>query len=246
MLETRIKILEARLDMERHPEDHTCQSGAILYELLNDMENLCLDEYGGEKYMKQEGHQTNEHAHNQLHSTTVGDDIGGTGTNVHSTITGQNIGGTGHGMKSRNMVVLEEGKHSSRSGECGSSSSRAMERDVDRRMKGVVEKIKEKLRIGESIMVDKAATRLSGQCHSRWCIKFHINDLSIIASQIGKLIMLDFYTSSICIESWGRSSFARCLIEINAGDVLKESLTVGVPLIEDSGFTIETINIEYE
>ncbi|GJY67683.1 zinc knuckle CX2CX4HX4C containing protein [Tanacetum coccineum] len=72
------------------------------------------------------------------------------------------------------------------------------------------------------------------------------DDLSIIASQIGKLIMLDFYTSLICIESWGRSSFARCLIEINAGDVLKESLTVGVPLIEDSGFTIETINIEYE
>ncbi|GJS89030.1 zinc knuckle CX2CX4HX4C containing protein [Tanacetum coccineum] len=33
----------------------------------------------------------------------------------------------------------------------------------------------------------------------------------------------------------GRSSFARCLIEINANDVLKESLTIGVPLIEGSG-----------
>ncbi|GJX69782.1 hypothetical protein Tco_0305509 [Tanacetum coccineum] len=43
MLETRIKILEARLELERHPEDHTCQSGAILYELLDDMENLCLE-----------------------------------------------------------------------------------------------------------------------------------------------------------------------------------------------------------
>ncbi|GJR72483.1 zinc knuckle CX2CX4HX4C containing protein [Tanacetum coccineum] len=70
--------------------------------------------------------------------------------------------------------------------------------------------------------------------------------LSIIASQIGMPIMLDSYTSSICIESWGESSFARCLIEINAGDVLKESLTMGVPLIEDSGFTIETVNTEYE
>ncbi|GJZ76991.1 hypothetical protein Tco_0641663 [Tanacetum coccineum] len=45
--------------------------------------------------------------------------------------------------------------------------------------------------------------------------------------------MLDSYTSSMCVESWGRSSFARCLIEINANDVLKESLTMGVPLIDD-------------
>ncbi|GKB02860.1 hypothetical protein Tco_0830949 [Tanacetum coccineum] len=43
MLETRIKILEARLELERHPGDDTCQSGAILYELLDDMENLCIE-----------------------------------------------------------------------------------------------------------------------------------------------------------------------------------------------------------
>ncbi|GKC80856.1 zinc knuckle CX2CX4HX4C containing protein [Tanacetum coccineum] len=58
--------------------------------------------------------------------------------------------------------------------------------------------------------------------------------------------MLDSYTSFMCIESWGRSSFARCLIEINAGDDLKDSLTLGVPLIEGLGYTIETITIEYE
>ncbi|GJV42718.1 hypothetical protein Tco_1421158 [Tanacetum coccineum] len=72
---------------------------------------------------------------------------------------------------------------------------------------------------------------------------FSEDGLSIIASQIGKSIMLDSYTSSMCIESWGRSSFARCLIEINADDVLQESLTMGVPLIEGSGFTIETVSI---
>ncbi|GJS36480.1 zinc knuckle CX2CX4HX4C containing protein, partial [Tanacetum coccineum] len=75
---------------------------------------------------------------------------------------------------------------------------------------------------------------------------FSEDGLSIITSQIGKPIMLDSYTSSMCIESWGTSSFARCLIEINADDVLKESLTMGVPLIEGLGFTIETISIEYE
>ncbi|GKB23551.1 zinc knuckle CX2CX4HX4C containing protein [Tanacetum coccineum] len=55
--------------------------------------------------------------------------------------------------------------------------------------------------------------------------------LSIIASQIDKHVMLDSYTSSMCIESRGISSFACCLIEINTEDVLKESLTIGVPLI---------------
>ncbi|GKB94251.1 zinc knuckle CX2CX4HX4C containing protein [Tanacetum coccineum] len=71
---------------------------------------------------------------------------------------------------------------------------------------------------------------------------FSKDGLSIIASQIGKPIMLDSYTSSMCIESWERSSFARCLIEINSEDALKESLTIGVPLIEDMGFTIETVS----
>nr|GEU59305.1 hypothetical protein [Tanacetum cinerariifolium] len=44
MLEIRINILEARLELERHPEDHTFQSGAILYELLDDMKNLRMDD----------------------------------------------------------------------------------------------------------------------------------------------------------------------------------------------------------
>nr|GEZ53029.1 hypothetical protein [Tanacetum cinerariifolium] len=39
----------------------------------------------------------------------------------------------------------------------------------------------------------------------------------------------------------GRSGFARCLIEVDSYDVLKDSLTIGVPLIESEGFSIETI-----
>ncbi|GKE52132.1 hypothetical protein Tco_1487288 [Tanacetum coccineum] len=75
------------------------------------------------------------------------------------------------------------------------------------------------------------------------CRVFSEDGISLIASQIGKPIMLDSYTSSMCIKSWGRSSFARCLIEINANDALKEGLTMGVPLIDDSGFSIETVCI---
>ncbi|GJS18110.1 hypothetical protein Tco_0412582 [Tanacetum coccineum] len=43
LLTMKIKILEARLAMERHPDDHACQSAAILHELLNEMENLRVE-----------------------------------------------------------------------------------------------------------------------------------------------------------------------------------------------------------
>nr|GEW47282.1 hypothetical protein [Tanacetum cinerariifolium] len=44
-------------------------------------------------------------------------------------------------------------------------------------------------------------------------------------------------------QCMGRSSFALCLIEINAKDVLKESLTIGVHLIDDTGFAIKSVSI---
>ena len=43
---------------------------------------------------------------------------------------------------------------------------------------------------------------------------FEDDGINLIASFIGKPIMLDSYTSSMCKDSWGRSSFARCLIEV--------------------------------
>ncbi|GJT24170.1 zinc knuckle CX2CX4HX4C containing protein [Tanacetum coccineum] len=50
---------------------------------------------------------------------------------------------------------------------------------------------------------------------------FSEDGISLIASQIGKPIMLDSFTSSTCIDSWGRSSFARCLIEVKADEPIK-------------------------
>ncbi|GJZ52078.1 hypothetical protein Tco_0606593 [Tanacetum coccineum] len=55
--------------------------------------------------------------------------------------------------------------------------------------------------------------------------------ISLIATKIGKPIMLDYYFSSICIDSWGRSNLARCLIKVKVDDVLKESVTMGIPLL---------------
>ncbi|GJU70619.1 zinc knuckle CX2CX4HX4C containing protein [Tanacetum coccineum] len=59
-------------------------------------------------------------------------------------------------------------------------------------------------------------------------------------------IILDSFTSLMCIESWGRSSFARCLIEIKADEDLKESITMGIPLPKGKGFTKEMVRVEYE
>ncbi|GJU71005.1 protein LAZ1 [Tanacetum coccineum] len=42
------------------------------------------------------------------------------------------------------------------------------------------------------------------------------DDLSVVASMIGNPLMLDSYKSTMCTDSWGRSSYARAMIEIDA------------------------------
>ena len=68
---------------------------------------------------------------------------------------------------------------------------------------------------------------------------FSEDGLSLIATKIGKPLMLDSYTSTMCMESWGRCSFARCLIEFRANEMLKESVTVAIPLLDGYGCTTE-------
>ncbi|GKA45261.1 hypothetical protein Tco_0738057 [Tanacetum coccineum] len=59
--------------------------------------------------------------------------------------------------------------------------------------------------------------------HRVW-VKFHdvllvaytSDGLSTIAMKISTPMMLESYTNSMCLESWGRSSYARILIEIDA------------------------------
>lgn len=48
-------------------------------------------------------------------------------------------------------------------------------------------------------------------------------------------MLLDSYTSTICLDLWGRISYARALIEINAESDIKESLVVVVPNLDDDG-----------
>ncbi|GJZ45304.1 zinc knuckle CX2CX4HX4C containing protein [Tanacetum coccineum] len=72
---------------------------------------------------------------------------------------------------------------------------------------------------------------------------FEEDGISLIATFIGKPIMLDSYTSSMCKDSWGRSSFARCLIEVNSEADLVDSVTISIPSLTGDDFTKETIHM---
>nr|GEX20262.1 hypothetical protein [Tanacetum cinerariifolium] len=70
--------------------------------------------------------------------------------------------------------------------------------------------------------------------------------LSLIGTKIGTPMMLDSYTNSMCLESWERSSYARILIEINACNNFSDNMVMVVPNIKGTGYTKETIRVEYE
>ncbi|GJR69731.1 polyadenylate-binding protein 2-like protein [Tanacetum coccineum] len=66
---------------------------------------------------------------------------------------------------------------------------------------------------------------------------FTDDGLSFIASKTRNPLMLDSYTSTMCNKSWGRSSYARTMIEVHANVELKESILVAVPKLEGNGYT---------
>ncbi|GKF27790.1 reverse transcriptase domain-containing protein, partial [Tanacetum coccineum] len=70
--------------------------------------------------------------------------------------------------------------------------------------------------------------------------------LSLIATQIGKPIMLDTFTGSMCVDLWGRISFARALIEVSLESLLKTKVVMYIPNDEDDKHTKEVIRVEYE
>ncbi|GJV69850.1 zinc knuckle CX2CX4HX4C containing protein [Tanacetum coccineum] len=70
--------------------------------------------------------------------------------------------------------------------------------------------------------------------------------LSIITSSLGKPIMLDSYTSTICQKSWGKNAYARVLIEVSSLSPLLDSVVVAVPFLDDTGYSFETVDVEYE
>ena len=77
---------------------------------------------------------------------------------------------------------------------------------------------------------------MSHKLHDVPMAAFSEDGLSLIVTKLGKPVMLDSFTSTMCMESWGRCSFACCLIEVRANDILKESVTMAIPLLDNKGF----------
>nr|GEU86162.1 hypothetical protein [Tanacetum cinerariifolium] len=70
--------------------------------------------------------------------------------------------------------------------------------------------------------------------------------LSLITTQLGKSIMLDSYTSQMCLRSWGKNEYARALVEISSDVDLMESIVIAIPYGDGKGHTLATIDVEYE
>ncbi|GJW83365.1 hypothetical protein Tco_0156510 [Tanacetum coccineum] len=65
-------------------------------------------------------------------------------------------------------------------------------------------------------------------------------------TKIGKPIMLDAFTSSMCVDPWGRLGYALALIEVSAEKPLKHEVIMAFPEEDGLGHTLETIRVEYE
>ncbi|XP_071740845.1 uncharacterized protein [Rutidosis leptorrhynchoides] len=70
--------------------------------------------------------------------------------------------------------------------------------------------------------------------------------LSAIATKLGRPMMIDSYTSTMCRESWGRPNYARAIVEIKSENELKEVLKVATPRLYGMGRTVENVRVVYE
>nr|GEX55666.1 hypothetical protein [Tanacetum cinerariifolium] len=69
---------------------------------------------------------------------------------------------------------------------------------------------------------------------------FNKDGLSAITTKLGNPLMLDSYTSDMCMQSWGRSSYARVMIELRADVELKDNIVVAMPkIIREGHYTFD-------
>ncbi|GKC19406.1 zinc knuckle CX2CX4HX4C containing protein [Tanacetum coccineum] len=60
------------------------------------------------------------------------------------------------------------------------------------------------------------------------------------------VVVLDARTSDLCLNPWGRSTYARALIELSAERAIKDSVVVAIPFSNGSGHSLETLEVKYE
>ncbi|GJU68813.1 zinc knuckle CX2CX4HX4C containing protein [Tanacetum coccineum] len=70
--------------------------------------------------------------------------------------------------------------------------------------------------------------------------------LDLISAKVGKLMRLDAHTNFICLNSWGRSDYARVLVEVSADKPLVESVDIDIPREDGKGYITANVRIEFE
>jgi hypothetical protein len=91
------------------------------------------------------------------------------------------------------------------------------------------------------------------QSVSVW-VKFHDvplvaysdDGLSMIVSKVGKPLLLDTYTETMCTDNWGRSSYARALIDISAKHGFMDTISLAIPELDGNNYIVENVKVEYE
>ncbi|GKB77942.1 zinc finger, CCHC-type containing protein [Tanacetum coccineum] len=71
-------------------------------------------------------------------------------------------------------------------------------------------------------------------------------DENLLKEDVSTPLMLDSYTSDMCMQSWGRSSYARVMIELKADVELKDNIVVAMPKITREGHYTCNVCVEYE
>nr|GEV49843.1 hypothetical protein [Tanacetum cinerariifolium] len=77
-------------------------------------------------------------------------------------------------------------------------------------------------------------------------LAFSKNGLSAITTKLGTPLMLGSYTSDMCMQSWGRSSYARVMVELQADVELNDNIVMAMPKITREGHYTCNVRVEYE
>ncbi|GJX63665.1 cytokinin dehydrogenase 3-like protein, partial [Tanacetum coccineum] len=64
------------------------------------------------------------------------------------------------------------------------------------------------------------------ELHGVLVTAFSEDGLSVIATKLGTPLMLDSYTYDMCMQSWGRSSYAKVMVKLKADVELKDNIVV--------------------
>nr|GEY55259.1 RNA-directed DNA polymerase, eukaryota [Tanacetum cinerariifolium] len=77
--------------------------------------------------------------------------------------------------------------------------------------------------------VDLYVSKESVKFHDVPITAFTKDGLSAIATKLNNPLMLDSYTAAMCIDSWGKASYTRAMVELKADVELRDTIVVVIP-----------------